>query len=454
MWKEIKFDEFLTQKKRHISIEPDTEYSLVTISNKGKVKLREVKNGATISAQTGYIAKEGDFIYSRLAVHTGAFGIVPAELDGAFITGEMPCFEINKNKILPEILVKMIGIPDFLWQLKQLTKGMGRVRIKENMLLSTSLIVPDIKQQKEIVEQIKSIETEYSELKNELTYQQTLIKKLRQQILQEAIEGKLTTEWRKRFSPLTRGRTAKRGEDKYEHASVLLERIIAEKNQMTKDKKIKPHKTLPPIADEDKPFSLPPGWVWCRLGEISINSLGKMLDAQKNKGELKPYLRNMNVQWFNVNTTDLKEMPFEKHETEKYSAIKGDILICEGGYPGQAAIWNRKESIMFQKALHRVRFIFRCFPSNLFVHFLWLWDKNGEIKKYFTGSGIKHLTGKQLNLMLIPLPPITEQNAIAERVEKLIALCDQLETKIAENKTHAEQLMRTVLKEAFAQKNE
>jgi type I restriction enzyme, S subunit len=275
-------------------------------------------------------------------------------------------------------------------------------------------------------------------LATELTHQQTLLKKLRQQILQEAIEGKLTADWRQQTPEV-------------EPASELLARIQEEKAQLIKDKKIKTQTPLPPIREEEKPFALPEGWQWCRLGDISINSLGKMLDSQKNKGELKPYLRNLNVQWFKVNISDLKQMPFEDHETQKYSVLKGDIVICEGGYPGQAAIWEKNTPIMFQKALHRVRFISECFSSILFVNILWLWDANGEIKKYFTGAGIQHLTGKSLNKMLIPLPPFSEQKAIVVKVEKLLSLCDQLEAQITDNQTHAEQLMQAVLRETFSQ---
>ncbi len=280
-----------------------------------------------------------------------------------------------------------------------------------------------------------------SKLSSELTHQQTLLTKLRQQILQEAIEGKLTADWRAENPDV-------------EPAGELLARIRAEKAQLIKDKKIKKQKPLPPISEEEKPFELPVGWVWCRLADISINSLGKMLDKIKNKGVFRPYLRNLNVQWRQVNTDDLKEMKFEDHETEKYSVEKGDIIICEGGYPGRAAIWQLDQPIMFQKALHRVRFISSCFNSELFVHLLWLWDCNGEIHKYFTGAGIKHLTGKSLNRMLIPLPPLPEQKAIVNKLDKLLILCDQLETQITNNQTHAEQLMQAVLKEAFTQTSE
>jgi type I restriction enzyme S subunit len=195
-WRKVRLGDFLAQRKERVAIDPNTEYSLVTISKKGIIKLREKKKGAVISAKTGYIAKTGDFIYSRLSVHTGAFGIVPIELNNALITNEMPCFKIDENKIFPTILIKMIGLPDFIWQLNQLTQGVGRVRIKESMMLSLSLTLPFIKEQKIIVKKLKGIETEESDLKQEIIQQQALLKKLRQQILQEAIEGKLTQDWR------------------------------------------------------------------------------------------------------------------------------------------------------------------------------------------------------------------------------------------------------------------
>lgn len=330
----------------------------------------------------------------------------------------------------------------YLSQLKDevlvpLMSGAANVALSVKKIQNIEIPLPQILRQREIVKKFKSIVIEEGELKSELTYQQTLVKKLRQQILQDAMEGKLTADWHANNPDV-------------EPASELLKRITAEKAQLIENKKIKFQKPLPPIADAEKPFELPNGWQWCRLGDISINSLGKMLDQQKNKGVLKPYLRNLNVQWHRVDISDLKEMRFEEHEEEKYSVTKGDVVICEGGYPGRASIWKNDWDIMFQKALHRVRFISACFNSDLFVNLLWLWDANGEITKHFTGAGIQHLTGKSLNKMPLPLPPLGEQQAIVTRFERLLSLCDQLEIQITQNQTHAEQLMQAVLKEAFS----
>lgn len=81
-----------------------------------------------------------------------------------------------------------------------------------------------------------------------------------------------------------------------------------------------------------------------------------MLDAQKNKGGPLPYLWNPNVRWLEIDTTDLQTMLFEPHEDERYGLRKGDVIVCEGGEAGRAAVWDgRQAHVKFQKALHRVR---------------------------------------------------------------------------------------------------
>ena len=71
-------------------------------------------------------------------------------------------------------------------------------------------------------------------------------------------------------------------------------------------------------------------WPKVKLADVAEQCLGKMLDANKNKGHLMPYLRNPNVRWFDVDTSNLKLMRFEDHEHERYGLKAGDIVICEG----------------------------------------------------------------------------------------------------------------------------
>ena len=236
-------------------------------------------------------------------------------------------------------------------------------------------------------------------------------KALRQKILDLAIRGKLVPQ-----------------DPNDEPASVLLERIRAEKQQMVKDGRLKAKDikndtvifvgednlhyekfsdgTVKCIEDEI-PFEVPDGWTLARLGSIAEADLGKMLDAAKNKGFPRPYLRNINVRWGAFDLTDLLEMRIQDEEVERYSIQKGDLVVCEGGESGRCAIWEAETAVFFQKALHRVR------PHLVLSEYLFFvinaYTLLGLTEQYFTGTTIKHLTGQSLKALLIPVPPIQEQ---------------------------------------------
>jgi type I restriction enzyme S subunit len=165
------------------------------------------------------------------------------------------------------------------------------------------------------------------------------------------------------------------------------------------------------VTETEMDWPIPKHWVWARCAWLGDARLGKMLDAAKNKGELRPYLRNINVRWGKFDLTDLLKMRVEEHELPRVSVRKGDLVICEGGEPGRAAIWEREEEFVIQKALHR----FRCNEALLPEYFLFCLEHDfwsGRLSRYYTGATIKHLTGRALCEYSIPLPPVEEQMRI------------------------------------------
>ena len=150
----------------------------------------------------------------------------------------------------------------------------------------------------------------------ELIHQQILLKKLRQQILQEAIEGKLTADWRAQNPDA-------------EPASALLKRIAAEKDQLIKDRKIKAQKPLPPISDEEKPFKLPPGWEWCRTANVGLIIGGLTKNAAKRSGHktILPYLRVANVYANRLELSDIKEIGVTESEVDNQLLQKDDLIV-------------------------------------------------------------------------------------------------------------------------------
>ena len=228
-----------------------------------------------------------------------------------------------------------------------------------------------------------------------------------------------------------------------EPASVLLERIRAEKEALIKAGKIKRDKKESVIfrgednsyyirqdmhteaIDNQFIFELLDNWEWCSLFNIAKIELGKTLDSAKNTGANHPYLRSVNVRWNGVDLTDLKEMRFEPEEIERYTVEQNDLLICEGGDVGRSCVWSNEQKILYQNALHRVRFYGECNPF-YFMYYMMYYESRGIIKSLCKGVTIKHLTGNVLSLIPFALPPIEEQNRIVDRLNQIFSLLDSI----------------------------
>ena len=281
----------------------------------------------------------------------------------------------------------------------------------------------------------------------EIEIQKDLTAQLKQSILQEAIQGKLTADWREQ-NPNT------------EPASELLKRIKAEKNQLIKDKKIKKEKALPPITAEEIPFELPEGWVWCRLGDISTYLNGKgfnSTDFKKNIGVKCIKITNAGVGEI-IETDDTLPIEFE-NEYSAYLVYENDIVIAltrpyiADGLKVSLCPESYNKSLLNQ----RVAVVRAC--SNVQNKYIYKY-----LKTKFVLDGYKRefdSTGQQPNLktehvtnLIFPLAPVEEQKAIVEKVEILMQKCQALEQEIKTSEANAQMLMQAVLKEAFEGKQE
>lgn len=190
-------------------------------------------------------------------------------------------------------------------------------------------------------------------------------------------------------------------------------------------------------------------WPRKKISEIAKHSLGKMLDKSKNKGVAKPYLRNQNVRWFDFDLSDVSEMRFEAAEEARYTVVKGDVLICEGGYPGRAAIWEQDEPIFFQKALHRVRF-HEPERNKWFLYYLLSRDLDGTLKEHFNGTGIQHFTGEALAQFELPVPPLMEQQRIVSILDEAFEGIAIAKANAERNLANARALFRAELETIFS----
>ena len=321
-------------------------------------------------------------------------------------------------------------------------------------------------EQKRIVAKVEEL---FSELDNGIESLKTAreqLKVYRQAVLKHAFEGKITAHWREQ------------NKDKLETTDQILERVNSERealhHQQLKEynaavklwegsgkvgkKPAKPKDLLDTNLLKNERISklpeIPFGWAWFDLASVVQESvLGKMLDKEKNKGILKPYLRNINVRWGSFDLSNLLEMRFEEFEFARYSLINGDLVICEGGEPGRCAIWkNEIPEIRIQKALHRVRVYDQIIKPEYLYYYIVFSNDVGLLGRHFTGTTIKHLTGEGLSNVEIPLCSTFEQKSIVTKLQSFFSAISRLECEIASELKRSEALRQSILKKAFSGK--
>lgn len=247
---------------------------------------------------------------------------------------------------------------------------------------------------------------------------------LKNSILQMAVQGKLVPQ-----------------DPNDEPASVLLARIRKEKEELIKAGKIKKEKNpsyifrgadnLPyekvgknePVCIADGvPFEIPDNWEWVRLGEIFQHNTGKALNASNRSGELLAYITTSNLYWNRFELNSLREMYFSKSEIEKCTVTKGDLLVCEGGDIGRAAIWLYDIDIRIQNHIHRLR-SYSKICTEYYYYLFFLYKHAGWIGG--KGIGIKGLSANALHSLLFPLPPLSEQYRIVTKIKEFEPFLDK-----------------------------
>jgi type I restriction enzyme S subunit len=187
-----------------------------------------------------------------------------------------------------------------------------------------------------------------------------------------------------------------------------------------------------------------------RFGEIFYSHLGKMLDGKQQTGKHKRYyLRNVNVQWYQLDLSDLAEMDFNAQDREKYRLKNGDVLICEGGEVGRAAIWRDElPECYFQKALHRVRSNPNHATPEYLVWLMFNLAKRGRLAEVTSEVTIAHLTGVKLKTIEFPLPPLHLQ----EKFSSIANRFQLFRLQQIESVRQAEHLFQSLLHRAFNEK--
>ena len=190
---------------------------------------------------------------------------------------------------------------------------------------------------------------------------------------------------------------------------------------------------------------IPEDWDVSTVGQQFSVQLGKMLDAKRNVGVAKPYLGNRAVQWNRIDIAGLSSVPLSPADLLRFRLEKGDLLACEGGEVGRAAIWDALvDECYYQKALHRLRPL-KDFDPRLMVAILHRWADRGMLANYVTQTSIAHLPRDKFIEVPIPLPPVAEQHAIAAALSDVDALLDRIDRLIAKKRDLKQAAMQQLL---------
>ena len=170
---------------------------------------------------------------------------------------------------------------------------------------------------------------------------------------------------------------------------------------------------------------MPEGWAWCRLGELFYHTTGKALKKSNNKGSLRKYITTSNLYWNKFDFTEVREMYFTNDELDKCTIKKGDLVLCNGGDVGRAAIWNFDEDICYQNHVSRLRPKIIGINNKLYLYLLMFYKEQGMLNG--KGVGITSLSANDLLSGLFPLPPINEQDQIVIKIENIFSQIDYID---------------------------
>ena len=439
-WKKVKIGDFLKRKRIPVVLDETAKYKLLTVRlyHKGIV-LREEKLGALIKSNMFKVSK-GDFILSGIDARNGAFGIVPEELDGAVVTNDFWYFDIDESIIKREYFLWLTTTPIFLDACQKASKGeTQRIRLQKEAFFNYEINCPTIDYQDEFLSTIASVIDNINELKKETEKQTELVKQLRANILQDAIEGKLTADWREKHP-------VKKGNPDHD-AQALFEKIQAEVSEAKSTKK-----SLASISKDEIPFEIPTGWKWVRLGEICegfmYGTSAKSLPSGKCPVLRMGNIQNGKIDWEKLVYTNNDE------EIEKYLLKQYDLLFNRTNsreMVGKTAIFESTQKTIYAGYLVR----FRPINSNPYFVNIVLNSKThrewcNEVKTDALGQS--NINAEKLKNFITPLPPLAEQKEIVARVEKHLQTITQLETQIATRETLTKQLMQGLLKDAFEER--
>ena len=428
-WKKVRIGEFLTERQGRYK--PD-DNAIATYKRLDKIDFSGTIHISEKPSKTDMIVVQpGDLVISGINVAKGAITVYQGT-EPVTATIHYSSYIFDDSVIDLEYFKYFVKSPAFIETLKKQVKGGIKTEIKPKVFLPLEISLPDLPTQKKIVKRISENLKRVNELAKEIETQKGYAKLLRRNILQDAIEGKLTADWRK-------DHPVQKGNPDYD-AEALFELIQKEKKA---DKK---RKMLPPILDAEKPFELPTGWKWVRLGEIAEGFMYGT-SAKSSPFGTYPVLRMGNIQ---DGMIDWEKLVYSNNEEEisKYALRKFDLLFNRTNsreIVGKTAVYESDKQAIYAGYLVRFRIVL---SNPYFINYV----LNSPMHREWCNAmktdalGQSNINAEKLKKFVLALPPLAEQQKIVDIVSAMLNKASEIERQIQESEMLSEKLSFDIIK--------
>ena len=330
-----------------------------------------------------YLLQNDDILFARTGATVGKSYLVKGLPEQSIFASYLIRVQASRE-ILP-CYIKFYFESGYYWsQISDSSVGTGQPNVNGTLLGELKIPIPPYLEQLRIVSEIEKWFTLIDVIDQNKVDLQEAIKTIKSKILDLSIHGKLVPQ-----------------DSNDEPAIKLLKRI-------------NPNAT---ICDTSHYGNLPKGWCIVRLGDIYNHTTGKALKKSNTNGVLRKYITTSNLYWNSFDLTEVRSMYFTDEEIEKCTVHKGDLLLCNGGDVGRAAIWNYDEDICIQNHISRLRPKYENTIDNLFYYYILMYLKQ---KGSLNGKGvaITSLSAADLLSIPVPLPPKKEQVRIVQKIQE------------------------------------
>jgi len=418
----------------------------------GETKLVSAEDAPTRARQW---VRAGDVLVSMTRPNLNAVALVHEDLDGAVAsTG----FDVLRPVAgLPEWVFYRVRTNEFVADVCEDLQGVVYPAIRPRDVRRHRLPLPPEGEQHRIVEALESYLTRLDDAVAMLERVQRNLKRYRASVLKAAVEGRLVP---------TEAELARAEGRDYEPASVLLERILAErrrrwedaelakmkaKGKILKDERWRAKYQEPVTPDTSQTNGLPVGWCW-----VSVEQLGFIASGQTPKGVTSAGARDGDVPWFRVGDMNaesnqlLMTVANEWLTTDQVSALGlhvrpiGTIVFPKRG----GAISTNKKRLLGRPAAYDLNTM-GVVPIGDVCSYLWVWFLGVDLGSLADGSNVPQINHGDIAPLAVPLPPAAEQSRIVNEVNAVLSVADEVTTAVSANRLRSTRLRQSILKWAF-----